>query len=102
MNQFTIFLILIVIHLVAFLVFVAFVKFGLKKQLSYGIIAVVGFIVGFLIQIVTYVINASENLEFLVVLVGLLFAGIQVGIFGSVAFIVLYAISKSLYRKMRK
>lgn len=101
----------ICIYLIAFVVFIIIVKFGLKKRLDYGRVAIAGFIIGMLFAIILvvvgYITYNPDNPNYAFELYmdrwpALAGGAIGEGIITLVAFVVLYAIAKPVYNKLRR
>lgn len=101
----------ITIYLISFLVFVAIVKFKLKKQLNEGKILLAGFLVGIFLSIVFFSIgyilydptNPSPVYD-LYMKYPFSFVGSAVGegIVSAIAFLILYEIGKPIHRTIVK
>jgi len=99
------------LYLSAFVVFIVVVKFVLKKHLDYSRVAIAGLIIGIVVFSLFFIItwitynpdNPNYTLELYMDAPGVAAGSIMAeGVITMVAFIVLSAITKSVYNKLRK
>lgn len=94
----------LVLYFVIFLIFVAVVKFRMKRKLDYGKVAIAGFISGVLVSIILIIIGSSFTTGYQPNHIPAFIIGNSIGegIIELIAFIMLYTIGKFLYKRMKK